>query len=203
MKATVVCVVFLVLAMSTFLESAVVRKQRETSLAALERTVQQLSSTVENHEVRLSAAEYKMTVEGRAVSFRVEFYQHGQSHTITLSKTEPIKFDHVATNYGNAYSGTTGKFTAPYEGIYGFYLHIMGGESGRVTLAIYSTSLDGEGIACAAFAEGSDLDSNDQASCATALHLRAGDQVYVKYFDYDPIVWSAYSYFVGALIQPL
>lgn len=39
---------------------------------------------------------------------------------------DTVVFEHALTNIGNAYSTTTGEFTAPDNGVYLFYIHILG-----------------------------------------------------------------------------
>ncbi|XP_076085981.1 complement C1q-like protein 4 [Mytilus galloprovincialis] len=51
-------------------------------------------------------------------SYMTEASANSQSASLTTGST--IKFDRTETNYGNGYSRSTGKFTAPSTGVYGF-----------------------------------------------------------------------------------
>lgn len=57
----------------------------------------------------------------RHVSFLVRL----SKNIANLDPWETVVFDNVITNIGNAYSGVTGVFKAPHDGIYVFYTHIL------------------------------------------------------------------------------
>ena len=61
------------------------------------------------------------------MAFHVSFNHDSEGHSYhhNVSRTEPLAFDHVVNNVGNAYSTTTGKFTVPYTGYYLFHLLAM------------------------------------------------------------------------------
>ena len=44
---------------------------------------------------------------------------------------DPVIFDRVVTNIGNAYSTTTGKFVAQYNGTYEFFGNLMNKDDGN------------------------------------------------------------------------
>ncbi|KAL4236500.1 hypothetical protein ACF0H5_004886 [Mactra antiquata] len=47
--------------------------------------------------------------------------------SVTLQSGQTLVFRNIQTNDGNAYSNTTGVFTAPTSGTYVFFVHILGG----------------------------------------------------------------------------
>lgn len=49
----------------------------------------------------------------------------------SFDANDPVIFDRVVTNIGNAYSTTTGKFVAPYNGTYEFFGNLMNKNDGK------------------------------------------------------------------------
>ncbi|KAK7478796.1 hypothetical protein BaRGS_00030007 [Batillaria attramentaria] len=142
--------------------------------------------------------------EERQVAFMVDFHTNSEGHdyAMNISKTGPIVFDHVQSNYGHGYSTSTGKFIVPYPGLYWFRVHFMSTYNGEGTIGIFSNAITGHGFGCYAYAEDLNVDSNDQASCDLVMHFRTGDEVYVKYHFGEPYIWTGWSNFLGALITP-
>nr|XP_011430624.2 complement C1q tumor necrosis factor-related protein 3-like isoform X1 [Crassostrea gigas] len=50
----------------------------------------------------------------------VAFHVYLTNSISSLSQNQTIKYDHVITNIGEGYDKTTGKFTAPVDGVYSF-----------------------------------------------------------------------------------
>ncbi|KAK7478798.1 hypothetical protein BaRGS_00030009 [Batillaria attramentaria] len=178
--------------------------RHQMSIQSLTGSVDRLGNRVTTLEANSTWLANRLSVQEREVGFRVEMglNRQGQHYNVHIAMNTPIKYDKVLENHGNGYSDTTGKFTAPYAGIYWFYTHFMATEQGGVELAIFSSSLGGWGRACMASSEDHDIDSNDMSSCSAILRLRQGEEVYVSLNHGAPYIWSAYAYFDGVLVSP-
>jgi len=104
------------------------------------------------------------------------------------SKWSPVRFNRVLTNVGNGYDQKTGIFTAPFSGLYIFHLHFIGGLHKRKTeLAIFA---GGEAMAVA-YADGYDVDTNDQGACTAVVDLVMGEKASVKLYFGNPLLWAS------------
>lgn len=54
----------------------------------------------------------------------VAFHAKLKNPISSLSPNQIIKYDDVITNIGEGYDRTTGKFTAPMDGVYSFFLDL-------------------------------------------------------------------------------
>ena len=111
----------------------------------------------------------------------------------------PVLFNRVLTNVGNGYDRNTGIFTAPFSGLYTFHLHFIGGlHKDKTELAICA---GGKAMAVA-YADGYDADNNDQGSCTAVIGLLNGEEVSVKVYLGNPLLWgSNLASFSGMLIH--
>lgn len=112
----------------------------------------------------------------------------------------PIQFEDIELNAGDAYSLTTGLFTAPVDGLYMFALHVCCRCSDSVELCgfgflSYNISLGG-GVA---------LRNDDKTICATGFglgKLKAGTEVSTLTISIEiDEQFSDWNYFTGALLR--
>ena len=110
-----------------------------------------------------------------------------------------IKFANIVTNMGNAFSGTSGEFTAPQDGLYMFYVHILTGHEHSLEAVLQINGVHQLWVYCdKTYGHGS-------GNNLIVVHLEAGDKVKViksgiygmKPF-YIHALWSTFS---GYLIK--
>ena len=53
---------------------------------------------------------------------------------VNISDGDVVKFPEIVTNIGDAYSKTSGKFVAPYNGTYQFTASLVNWDFGRVDI---------------------------------------------------------------------
>ena len=112
-------------------------------------------------------------------------------------------FYNVETNLGNAYSRSTGVFTAPVSGAYVFSLTVMlYGTSPHNARGEFYITKNGE-TKVTVLADTNDLSNTmDMASGTAVLVLNKGDDVHVKCFDSNSYIYGGgYSYFSGFLLH--
>ncbi|XP_052802750.1 complement C1q-like protein 4 isoform X2 [Mya arenaria] len=93
-----------------------------------------------------------------------------------IHQHQTIIFDHVITNYGSAYSTSTGIFTAPTPGIYIFFLEIMVTSHYEMYFEIVQ---DGTRIDDM-YADSSTGDGFNSDSALWVLHLNRGSEVLIR-----------------------
>lgn len=96
------------------------------------------------------------------------------THLYKLGMNQRIVFDNIVTNIGSAYSGTTGVFTAPNDGIYYFIATVMShlGQhietevvvNGQTMVKMYSFDKD-----------------HEQGTSGVVLQLQTSDEVWVQH----------------------
>ena len=111
-------------------------------------------------------------------------------------------FDTVETNLGNAYSGSTGGFTAPVSGAYVFSLTVMlYGTSSRSRTGEFQITKNGV-LKVRVYSDTYDTSNNFQASGTAVLVLNKGDDVHVKVSGSNYYIQgSGYSNFSGFLLH--
>lgn len=101
----------------------------KTSVLSLEETAKENVKTIqnkmqkENEDTKFLLSGLQDQIKNTQVSFSAEL---GKS-IYDLNPGSTIVFDRVLNNIGNAFSPITGAFTAPRDGVYVFFTHIMGG----------------------------------------------------------------------------
>ncbi|XP_063070612.1 complement C1q-like protein 2 [Engraulis encrasicolus] len=113
----------------------------ETKVETLERTLQdtkaEMKTEVDNLKKENAAIEKKvenLEKEIRAapkVAFSAALREYGTGSTESGSNDMNVEFKRVFTNVGEAYSSTTGFFTAPVRGVYYFRFTVMDALSSR------------------------------------------------------------------------
>ena len=112
--------------------------------------------------------------------------------------SEKIIFNQVLTNEGGAYDGSTGVFTCPSNGVYVFTWTVMTRNNKNSCFAYLS--INGTTQTLAAFADLGSIKTDysyTQSTMTRAVHLSAGDRVWV-YTSRCPYLYSSpYSAFSG------
>jgi len=133
----------------------------------------------------------------------VAFYAYIGSLVEHLGMDQVIKFDHVVTNIDSTnsvggYSGTTGVFTAPVDGLYVFHATVMS----HLTHVFYAMIYK-ESTPVATILLGGGIQYN-MASNSAILALRKGERVMVRHESADHSIEGAYyggqSTFAGFLL---
>ena len=110
-----------------------------------------------------------------------------------------MKFNQVISNVGRGYNNVTGIFTAPYSGLYAFYVQLVGGNHDSYTfLGIYQ----GNYLRAYAMSEGNAADHDDQGHVFAVFHVRQGDEISIKLTGgVGNIFGSPVTSFAGALLH--
>ncbi|KAH3698923.1 hypothetical protein DPMN_073868 [Dreissena polymorpha] len=115
------------LALFAHVSSAYIEDRVET----LEKEISGLRSSLKDGQDRLdklttALSATKCGFDTTENNCKIAFHAHLSTSIANVEPWKSIVFDTVVTNHGNAYSGTTGIFTAPRPGVYAFYVHILG-----------------------------------------------------------------------------
>ncbi|XP_035530878.1 cerebellin-4-like [Morone saxatilis] len=121
----------------------------------------------ENQILELKSKERTMIVFSGAIS--------GSGHIGPFDTDKTLVYRTVKTNIGNAYSQSTGIFTAPVPGIYYFTFFYNAGGSQRVSLTLMKNN---EAVVKTAD-NSTSHDGADNGGNAVFLQLQQGDQVYM------------------------
>ncbi|XP_045210710.2 cerebellin-1-like [Mercenaria mercenaria] len=127
----------------------------------------------------------------------VAFFATLSQHLTHVGAHQPITFDNVVTNIGNAYNSHFGSFIAPVSGTYVFSATLF---------SHYHTNYhaqfvkNGQAITTM-YVSGSEA-GYDTTSQTIVLQLQKGDDVCVQNYDTDrPVYGYNYSTFAGFLLQ--
>lgn len=147
---------------------------------------------------RLAAQEFRIARAENEVN--VAFYAAVGSHHIEhAGANQPIVFDDVITNLGNAYNKFAGDFRAPVEGTYVFSVTLMA--YGAHTTH-YRITQNGQGKGNI-YLRGQDGAYTTSAMTAV-LELKQGDNVTIQNVDADEYLYGyAYSTFSGFLLYQI
>ena len=130
------------------------------------------------------------------VSFRTS-----ATSSFTLSSTNnPIIFQYVDFNIGNAYDGTTGKFTPPVNGMYMFVFHICMYSSSSFYIHIVV-----DDVSVTRSLVHSDSSHYQCLTATDALNLTAGAKVWIRWYPWGSAAGFihndyARAYFTGLLV---
>ncbi|XP_053373708.1 complement C1q and tumor necrosis factor-related protein 9A-like [Mercenaria mercenaria] len=117
-------------------------------------------------------AEHENTLKKKD-SIRPAFTARLSAHLTKLGHNQPIIFDNIVTNIGQAYSGTTGVFTAPKDGVYYFVATILSFSGQHVETEIVK---NGDSMV-RLYSYGKFY---DQGTSGVVLQLNASDEVWVR-----------------------
>ena len=111
---------------------------------------------------------------------------------------ETVVFDIVHTNIGSAYSSTTGIFTTPFNGVYGFTWTLMTNPG-----KLFDTVLvvDGEGRQSNGANSGNVGKSYESSTNMITMQLTKGQQVWIRKHIDGNLLRSHFSTFSGWLIE--
>ncbi|XP_052066785.1 complement C1q-like protein 3 [Mytilus californianus] len=117
--------------------------------------------------------------------------------SVLFTGNDILKFKDVRTNIGNHYNPTTGRFTAPKQGLYEISCLLYGVGPSRVTFQIHKNNA----LFAYGFTPGRQYNSN---TISLLMELKTGDEVYVKHrFPQrrETVQGRQHSYFSGRLLQ--
>ena len=66
----------------------------------------------------------------------VAFYAYMSKNEVNIGPHHTLIFDHIETNIGNGYSGHTGAFIAPHNGVYLFFYTVVGTHPSYISIEI-------------------------------------------------------------------
>lgn len=110
--------------LQSFVKEDVFKQQTEATgskLDAMAIVLDELAGSMEEKYQSVATKVTGITESQQHVSFSARL----SSSIESLGPWETVVFNNVITNIGNTYSGVTGVFTAPNNGIYVFYTHIL------------------------------------------------------------------------------
>ncbi|XP_052232733.1 complement C1q-like protein 4 isoform X1 [Dreissena polymorpha] len=108
-------------------------EKMEQRLQALETSAHNVSKHIQTRQAEVSSVAFTACVSAQDV--------------INIGHGQTIVFDQVYTNTGNSYKRTTGIFTAPMDGVYGFHLSVMVLDSNALYLNLVKNGEHFEGMA--------------------------------------------------------
>ncbi|XP_062375785.1 complement C1q-like protein 4 isoform X2 [Sardina pilchardus] len=108
-----------------------------TEVRAVQREVIALVAQ-QTQELQLAKAHVEKQIEDLKngvrpsnVAFSASLFTNNDTHIGPFKTDQTLQFNLVFTNVGNAYDNSTGKFTAPLNGVYQFSYHVYaGGDNG-------------------------------------------------------------------------
>lgn len=132
---------------------------------------------------------------------KAAFTAYLNSSLFHLGAGQTIKYDKVLTNEGSHYSGITGVFSCPVDGVYVFSFFID--QWGEATHLLASLVVDGikqvQGVA-----NPTQLHQDVQGGNVAILRLRAGQRVWIENYHPNGHVWASdrnrYDTFSGFLL---
>ena len=98
-----------------------------------------------------------------------------------FNRAEVVKFATVDTNEGSGYDATTGKFTAPEDGMY-FFTVMHACKSHKYTTWYIKSSKD-DTVYAMALADAQGSAQSASASASAVIKLSRGDKVFVHHHD--------------------
>lgn len=194
---TLLCAFYLLTCSTQVTASDAVRRKRsdDVDLAALQTLVQQQASSIQQLQSQMTALKAAQPATFAPVAFSVRFNADAENG-LPLSAQAVLHFDQIITNVGNGFSTVTGMFTAPFAGVYSFYISFMsvnGAGHTRVAIVRQGAYVD------LAFAAGHE--DYDRGSTQVVIHLAKGEQVWARLETGPAVRGGEYTVFTGFLVQ--
>nr|KAG5687038.1 hypothetical protein BaRGS_002411 [Batillaria attramentaria] len=166
--------------------------KRSDDPSPLEALVQQQAATIQRLDTEVAALKSQASYK---VAFTVQF---SADPVANVGVHGTLKFDRVITNAGNCYDSHTGEFTAPVSGLYVIFLRAMtNNNQGHIALYVNKAGH----VIADLFVEGQP-DPWDQGSVEVAVHVQAGEKIWVTHANYDTTLRGGWwTVFTGFLIH--
>ncbi|XP_062584682.1 complement C1q tumor necrosis factor-related protein 3-like [Saccostrea cucullata] len=134
---------------------------------------------------------------GIPVSSPIAFTAWLSANVNNPSDGQTFVFDHIVTNFGNAYNHHNGMFTATVKGIYAFYVSILTGAGKSMEVEVVRNNLN------ICYVYSGDMDFWGPGFNMAVADLNVGDAVWVKvstWHDSGLLVDSRFTSFSGFLL---
>lgn len=127
-----------------------VSSKHDTLERAMASDLKMLQESIYTERKRLASLQGLVNQYNLQTQAQVSFSAYLGTAIDSMNSWETLVFNVVITNYGQAYSPTTGEFTAPVDGMYVFFTHIMGAprtmemcvkKNQQIVLWLYSSGL--------------------------------------------------------------
>ncbi|BFZ19664.1 hypothetical protein BsWGS_22704 [Bradybaena similaris] len=139
-------------------------------------------------------------MDGPHATANVVAFTAALTEETTINRGKGVIYTNAITNIGKGYDTTTGIFTAPLDGLYGFHIHLHTSWNSEAWLALFHNE---ENVVTA---HGYNYQGSVSAGNFALLTLKAGDRVQVKaIITRSGVSWEADnrgSTFSGYLIAP-
>ncbi|XP_070184220.1 cerebellin-3-like [Littorina saxatilis] len=177
--------------------NAIRKRSDDINMPELQHVIQQQSAVIQTLQAKVTSMDHTMTSMGNTVKQQSAVMQTMQSKLmkhvgfsaafqlahdmVNIGQGGVIKFSNIITNSGSGYSATTGVFTAPVAGNYGFYLSFRSDNThDYVVIALEKNNK----ALHYAVAEGKRV-FRDKGACFATSHLNVGDKVRARQNDGD------------------
>ncbi|KAK7474369.1 hypothetical protein BaRGS_00034417 [Batillaria attramentaria] len=172
-------------------------------LQALLTLIHQQTDTITKMQAELTALKNSVN-ECRHVSSyivnqgKLAFTAHMSGANVNVGST-PFIFDVVTTNIGNGYNHQTGTFTAPYRGVYAFFVNVLNHRD----YDYIHVAIEKNGQVLAVTLAETHEDAFDKGSAMATTRMQQGDQVVVRRVDgANEIRGEPTTMFSGFLVSP-
>ncbi|XP_018543346.1 cerebellin-1 [Lates calcarifer] len=173
--------------------------RQKAEMDKLKKENEGLKTRLNTSEVEIDKLKQSSSEAASQIAFSVSLANSGEIYRGPCTD-KTLVFKRIFSNTGNAYSQSTGVFTAPVNGLYyfsfstyGYNTHVMGAilmKNGVRQISTYDyTSVDG----------------SDSSSNAAVLQLAAGDKVHMELWDNGRVFdnLNGHTTFSGFLLFPM
>lgn len=131
------------------------------------------------------------------IDLPIAFFATLSKHIEHAGINQPIVFDNIITNIGNAYNGHMGSFVAPVSGVYVFSTTLFS----YPRMSFHASFVKNGQILTNVYIAGSES-VYDTSAQTIVLHLQQGDNVCILNTDSDRSIYGySYSIFSGFLLK--